>query len=283
MKRRTFLQLSSLATAGLLTGCATTPTPAKARFGLQLYSLRDVIFTDPKAVLKQVAEFGYTEIESYEGDLGIYWGMKNTEFKAYMDDLGMELVASHFNMNADLERKVDEAAAVGVKHLICPWIGPQESLDAYKAFADSFNRAGEICANAGIRFAYHNHDYSFKPIDGVMGQTVLLDNTDPKLVDFEMDMYWVAVANEDPAAWMQRYPGRFTHAHIKDKGAAADGGNESVTLGTGSIDFATLIAAGKTSGMTTFIVEQEQYTGTTPMDSARENALFMKKILNSKF
>ena len=144
MQRRTFLQLTSLASLGIMTGCATTPTPAKARFGLQLYSLRDVIFADPKAVLKQVADFGYTQIESYEGDLGIYWGMKNTEFKAYMDDLGMELVASHFNMNADLERKVDEAAAVGVKHLICPWIGAQETLDAYKSFADSFNRAGEI-------------------------------------------------------------------------------------------------------------------------------------------
>lgn len=275
MQRRTFLQLSTLAAAGLLTGCAKS-APAGPRFGIQLYSLRDVIFADPKATLKQLAEFGYTQIESYEGDLGIYWGMKNTEFKAYMDDLGMELVASHFNMNADLERKVDEAAAVGVKHLICPWIGPQESLDAYKSFADSFNRAGDICAKAGIRFAYHNHDYSFKPINGVMGQTVLMDNTDPALVDFEMDMYWVAVANEDPAAWMQRYPGRFTHAHIKDRGEG-----ESVTLGTGSLDFASLIAVGKTTGMSTFIVEQEQYTGTTPVDSARDNAVFMKTMLNA--
>ncbi len=274
MKRRTFLQLSSLATAGILTGCATALTPAKPRFGLQLYSLRDVIFADPKSILKQVADFGYTQIESYEGDLGIYWGMKNTEFKSYLDDLGMELVASHFNMNQDLERKVDEAAEVGVKHLICPWIGPHETLDAYKSFADSFNKAGEICAKSGIRFAYHNHDYSFKPIDGVMGQTVLLDNTDPKLVDFEMDIYWVAVADEDPTAWFQRYPGRFTHAHVKDRGIG-----ETVTLGTGTIDFASILTVGKTHGLSTLIVEQEQYTGTTPMDSARDNAKYMKRVL----
>lgn len=279
MHRKTFLQFLGLASAGYATGCAN-PTPSPdSRFGLQLYSLRDVIYDNPKAILKNVARFGYTQIESYEGELGIYWGMTNIEFKSLMDDLGLDLVASHINMNADLQRKVDDAARIGVKHLICPWIGPQKSIDAYKSFADGFNRAGEICAKAGIRFAYHNHDYGFRPIDGVKGQSVLLEHTDSGLVDFEMDLFWMAAAGEDPAAWFRRYPGRFTLAHVKDKGMNADGGTESVTLGTGTLDFASLLASGKTYGLTTLIVEQEQFNGTTPMDSARDNATFMKRVL----
>jgi sugar phosphate isomerase/epimerase len=278
MQRKTFLQLTSLATIGLATGCARPASPS-ATFGIQLYSLRDVIFDDPTATLKQVASFGYKQIESYEGNLGMFWGMKNTEFKSLMDGEGMTLVASHFNMNENLERKVDEAAAIGVSHLICPWIGPQPTLDAYKGFAESFNKAGEICKSAGIRFAYHNHDYTFKPMDGVYPQDVLVDETDPNLVQFEMDMYWVAVANEDPIAWMKKHSGRYTFCHVKDQGVSADGGNESVTIGTGKMDYATILAESKQYGMTHFIVEQEQYTGTTPIDSARDNAAFMKTIL----
>lgn len=277
MDRRTFIQLSSLAAAGVLTGCAR-PAATKP-FGIQLYTLRDVITDDPKGVLKSLAAFGYGQIESYEGPSGMFWGMSNTDFRSYLDGIGLDMVASHFNMDEDIARKADEAAAIGVKHLICPWIGPQPTLDAYKAFAARFNEAGEVCRKAGLRFAYHNHAYTFEAIDGVYPQDVLVAETDPALVDFELDVYWVAYAGQDPAAWIRKHSGRYTHSHLKDLGASADGGRESVTLGTGSLDFAAIIAAGSENGMTTFLVEQEQYTGTTPMDSARENAVYMKEML----
>jgi sugar phosphate isomerase/epimerase len=277
MNRRTFIQLSSLAAAGALTGCAK-PAGSKP-FGIQLYTLRDVIADDPKGVLKRLAGFGYTQIESYEGPSGMFWGMSNTAFKSYLDDIGLELVASHVDMNEDLERKAEEAAAIGVKHLICPWIGPQATLDDYKAFAVRFNEAGETCRKAGLRFAYHNHAYTFEPVDGIHPQDILVDETDPELVDFELDLYWVAYAGQDPAAWIRKHGSRYTHSHVKDLGATADGGRESVTLGTGKLDFASILAVGAEHGMTTFIVEQEHYTGTTPMDCARENAVFMGEIL----
>lgn len=277
MDRRTFIQLSSLAAAGVLTGCAR-PAATKP-FGIQLYTLRDVITDDPKGVLKSLAAFGYGQIESYEGPSGMFWGMSNTDFRSYLDGIGLDMVASHFNMDEDIARKADEAAAIGVKHLICPWIGPQATLDAYKGFAARFNEAGEVCRKAGLRFAYHNHAYTFEAIDGVYPQDVLVVETDPALVDFELDVYWVAYAGQDPAAWIRKHSGRYTHSHLKDLGASADGGRESVTLGTGSLDFAAIIAAGSENGMTTFLVEQEQYTGTTPMDSARENAVYMKEML----
>ena len=95
-------------------------------FGLQLYTLRDDMPKDPKGILKQVSSFGYKQIESYEGPQGMFWGMSNTEFKKYMDELGMTIIASHCEMNKDFEKKAADAAAIGMKYLICPWLGAQK-------------------------------------------------------------------------------------------------------------------------------------------------------------
>ena len=87
-------------------------------FGLQLYTIRDIFEKDPKAALKQIAEFGYKQIEGYERAPGIFWGMKNTEFKKYTDGLDMSFISSHCEIEKDFERKADEAAAVSMKYLI---------------------------------------------------------------------------------------------------------------------------------------------------------------------
>src|SRR5882757_2394297 len=218
-KRRDFLKLGS----GLAVGAALTPAAFKflsmeneteeskkiKRFGLQLYSVRDDMPKDPKGVLKQVASFGYKQVESYEHkDLGIFWGMSNTDFKKYMDDLGMTIISSHCDITKDFEKKAAEAAAIGMKYLMCPYKGPQKSIDDFKKFADEFNQKGEICKKNGIRFAYHNHDYSFKLQDGQLPQDVMMQNTDPTLVDFEMDIYWVVTGGQDPEVWLKKYPNR---------------------------------------------------------------------------
>jgi sugar phosphate isomerase/epimerase len=283
-KRRQFLKLSGSLASGLALTSITNPLigcNSSSRvdgnipnFGLQLYTLRDIIPADPKNVLRQVSSFGYKQIESYEHDkLGMFWGMKNTEFKSYMDELGMQIVSSHANINKDFERKADAAAAIGMKYLICPWLGPQKTLDAFKDFASTFNNCGEICRQRGLRFAYHNHDYSFKQIDGQYPQDVLMQNTDTALVDYELDMYWVVTAGQDPAAWFKKYPGRFTLGHVKDRK-----GNTTATLGTGLIDYPMVLEAAKKAGMEYFIVEQEHYKGSTPMAAVEANATYMKKL-----
>jgi sugar phosphate isomerase/epimerase len=249
-------------------------------FGLQLYTLRDDMPKDPKGVLKQVASFGYKQIESYEGPQGMFWGMSNTDFQKYMTELGMTIVASHVDIEKDFEKKAAEAAAIGMKYLVCPWKGPQKSIDAFKKFADEFNQKGEICKKNGIRFAYHNHDYSFKLLDGQLGQDVLMNNTDPSLVDYEMDMYWVATAGEDVETWLKKYKNRFRLCHIKDrsKTPVADNGKNSVELGTGSLDWSKLLKTAKDNGMQYYIVEQEAYAGTTPLKAVEVNAAFMKSL-----
>jgi sugar phosphate isomerase/epimerase len=250
------------------------------KFGLQLYSLRDDLPKDPKGVLKQVASFGYKQVESFEGKEGMFWGMTNKEFKKYMDELGMTIVSSHCNMNTDFETKAAQAGEIGMKYLICPYLGPQKSIDDYKKAAEKFNACGDICKKNGLRFAYHNHGYSFNAIDGVLPQDVMMQNTDATLVDFQMDIYWVVTAGADPLAWINKYPGRFKLCHIKDrkKGADAKDTDASTDVGTGGIDFKKILKTASGKGMQYYIVEQERYDNSTPLKSAAVDAAYMKKF-----
>ncbi len=250
-------------------------------FGLQLYTLREDLPKDPKGILQQISSFGYKQIEGYEGPQGLFWGMGNTDFKKYMDDLGMNFVASHCDMNTDFERKAAEAAAIGMKYLICPYIGAQKTVDDYKRYADTFNAKGEICKKNGIRFAYHNHDYSFKQLEGQYPQDVLMANTDTELVDYEMDIYWVVTAGEDAGAWLKKYKNRFRLCHVKDRTKNATEAADSTTLGQGSIDFSFILATAKENGMDYYIVEQEKYEGTTPLKAVEDGAAYMKQLVLS--
>ena len=281
--RRTFLRSSAFAALGL-----TLPFAGKSsitdeffkfkkihNFGLQLWTVKEELATNAKDTLAKIAGYGFKQIESFEGKNGMFWGWTNKEFKKYMDDLGMTIISSHSDNTVDFERKAAEAAEIGMKYLICPYKGPQKSIDDFKRFADEFNKSGEICRKNGIRFAYHNHDYSFKAIDGQVPQEVMMSNTDKSLVDFEMDIYWVVAAGEDPKAWFKKHPGRFKLCHVKDLARTATG-HESVQIGKGTIDFAGILKAGTADGLKYYIVEQEAFTGTNPLESAEADAKYMK-------
>lgn len=249
-------------------------------FGLQLFTLRDVIVDNPRDVIRQVAEFGYKQIESYEGPMGMFWDMGNTGFKAFLDDLGLTMISSHANVFDDFERKADQAAEIGVPYLVCPSIrgriGSEGNLDDYRRMADRFNEIGQVAKNAGISFAYHNHAYSFHEMEGEIPQRVLMDNTDPDLVEYQLDIYWVVAGGQDPKEWIRAYPNRFTSSHVKDLINGDD--RESTVLGTGTIDFPPILSLAKENGMKYFFVEQEAYTGTTPIDAVRKNAEYMKNL-----
>lgn len=281
--RKTFLKMSSLLAGGaaigtlpFLKGCAPAKTSSSADFGLQLYTLRDVIAEDPEATIRQVADFGYTQLESYDGPMGMWWGMGPAGYKNLLDELGMSPISSHANVFEEFERKANEAAEVGLTFIVCPWVGPQETMDDFRRIADQFNEMGEIANNLGLRFAYHNHAYSFEELEGELPQDVMMNITDPELVEYQMDIYWVVAAGHDPAEWMQKYPGRFTTCHVKDLAQGEE--PESTVLGTGSIDYKQLLPVSQEYGMEGFIVEQEAYTGTTPIDAIRANAEYMKSL-----
>ncbi len=249
-------------------------------FGLQLWTVRDDLAKDPKGVLKQIASFGYKHVESFEGAKGMFWGMKNTEFKQYISDHGMNMYSSHFGGSANFEKKVSDAAEIGMKYLTMAWEGPGKTIDDYKKYAEDFNAKGELCKKNGLRFAFHNHDFTFRALEGQFAEDILLNNTDPALVDFEMDIFWVVAAGQDPETWLKKYPNRFRLCHIKDmnRNPGNDNGKNSVILGTGSIDFKKVLKTARDTGMNYFIVEQEDFEGSTPLKAIEANAGYMKKI-----
>jgi len=278
--RRKFLQTGSLlAAAGLLSRNELLAGNAKLEsYGIQLWSVKNALGKDPKDVLKQLASFGYTQIESFEGGKGIFWGMTAADFKKYMDDLGMKIISSHCNINKDFEQKAADAASIGMKYLICPYIGPRKSIDEFKKIAEDFNVKGDICKKNGIRFAYHNHDYSFAAVDGQLPQDVMMANTNPDTVDFEMDIYWVVTAGADPVAYAEKHKKRFRLCHVKDRIKNTTEKDASCTLGEGSIDYPPMLKKLKAIGMEYYIVEQERYDNTTELDSAKADAKYMSAL-----
>lgn len=288
--RRNFLKLGTLGTLAATLPVEQTlawmpdeflPGRKLPNFGLQIWSVKEDMAADAKGTFKALAGYGYKQLESFEGKEGMFWGMKHLDFKSYMADLGISVVSSHCNISDDFEKKAAQAAEAGLKYLICPWKGPQKSIDDFKRFTEEFNNCGSICKKNGIRFAYHNHDYSFKKLDGEVPQIVMMEQTDPELVDFEMDIYWVVNAGEKPADWLTKYKNRFRLCHIKDrmKQPLPDNKNSSCQLGKGSIGYPGILKTAIANGMQYFIVEQEYFEGTTPMKSAQANALYMKKLL----
>lgn len=250
-----------------------------SKFGIQLYTLRDVIPNDPKGTIKQVADYGFKQIESYDGDQGMFWNMKHTEFKKYLDDLGITMASSHCDIKENFEEKAAQAAEIGMEYLICPHIGAQTSVEKWKEVTERFNECGAICKKNGIKFAYHNHAYSFKPFSGMIPHEFLMDNTDPDLVHHQMDIYWVVTGGADPIKYLKKYPNRFTLCHVKDRMKnAGDEQRATTNLGTGIIDFPKILKVAKDNGMKHFIMEQERYDNTTPMEAAKAGAEYLSKL-----
>lgn len=248
-------------------------------FGIQLYSVKDEMAIDPQSTMRSLAGYGYKQFEGFDGGKGILWGMQPSEFKSLLSETETTMIASHANVFENLETQATQAAEVGMKYLICPWIGPQKSLDDYRKKAQEFNQIGEKLKDYGIRFAYHNHDYTFVNQEGVLPQDILMNETDPALVDFEMDIYWVHVANANPAEYLSKFPGRFKLCHLKDaKSGTGDPHQRGIALGAGEIPFVDLIKQSSEIGMEHFIVEQESFPSGTPMEAAEANAKYLSAL-----
>lgn len=288
--RRKFLQISALLGAGAsllpLQFCAA-PKKEEAlaasskldRFGIQLYAVKEDMALDPQETIRTLASYGYKQLEGFDGGKGILWGMEPPAFKQMLTELDIRMVATHCNVFENLEQQAQQAAEVGISYLICPWIGGLTSLDEYKKMAAKFNAIGEQLKPYGLKFAYHNHDYSFVELEGKIPQDLLLEETDPALVDFEMDMFWVHVAGTSPSDYLAKYPGRFRLCHLKDAAAGqGDPHTRGVELGQGEMPYAELVKKSQELGMEYFIVEQEHFPTGTPLEAAKANAAYLSTL-----
>lgn len=263
---------------------ALSPTRLTFSPGIQLYIVRDEMAKDAAGTLNKLSKMGYKQLESFGGDKGMFWGMTNKDFQKLAGDNGLNLLSSHYNEEpGGFEKQAEKAAEIGMKYLICPWKGPQKTIDRFKVFADEFNRNGEICKKHGMRFGYHPHDYPYKKVDGQLPIDVLLAHTDKSLVDFEMDFYYTVTEGQDPEAYIKKYSGRFKLCHMRDvlKQRLPAGSDEesACDLGQGIINYPHLLQTGFDNGMKYFFVEQSRFFNETPIQSAQVNIDYLKRLL----
>lgn len=270
--RRSFV--AALGAAVLLaSGCATsssvgTGASFKGPVGLQLYSLRGLFTKSVPQGLDLTKSYGIRDVE-----LAGTYGMPPEKLKAMLDERGLNPVAGHFSFDKlrdDPESVAKEAKALGLKYAGSAWIPHQGAFDEpqAKAAAAALNRAGEVFAKHGLKVYYHCHGFEFQPgviPGGRKAMEILLAETDPKLVAFQMDILWITFPGEDAAEWLNRYPGRWVSLHLKDlkKGVKTgfhNGGtdpNNDVVLGTGQMNWPKILAAAKKSGVKYYFIEDE--------------------------
>jgi sugar phosphate isomerase/epimerase len=284
--RRTFIKnigLLGLTAPFINPAALLNPARKLPALGIQLYMVKEDMEKDTRGTLKKLGEMGYTQIESYGSNRGMFWGMSNKEFQKLADGYGLTLVSSHYNDEpGGFEQQAEKAAEIGMKYLICPWKGPQKSIDNFKRFADEFNRNGEVCKKHGMRFGYHPHDYPYKQIDGQLPIDVLLANTDKNLVDFQMDYYYTVTEGQDPEEYIKKHSHRFRLCHMRDvlkERLPKDSKEESACdLGQGIINYPHLLSIAIDNGMQYFFVEQSRFHNETPLQSAKVNADYLKAL-----
>ncbi len=264
--RRNFIKQSGLLTAGLMMNPSDLLKKQK-NVGIQLYSVRDEIFKDPRGVIKKIAVAGYSEVEMFGLNAeNKFYGLTVKEFAQLLKDNKLKSPSGHYapenflfeNGNGDDVKNFCEAGNIlGNKYIIIPWMQEErrKNIDQYKVLAERINKAGEICKKANLQLAYHNHDFEFADMNGQHGYDVLLNNTDKDLVKMEMDIYWVVRAGYDPIELFKKHPGRFHLWHVKDMDKADRTKNTEV--GNGTVDFKTIFANAKLSGVKHYMVEQE--------------------------
>ena len=283
MKRREFIQNCVFTGASLVAlPSFLVAAKAKAKIGLQLYTLRDTIDNNPREIVKQVASFGYKELETYAYADGKIFGMPFQEFVSCVRDAGMEVISGHYPLNMvsgdKWKQAVEDAKEANQTFMVVPWIDENErkTIDDYKRVSETLNKAGELANQYGVRFGYHNHAFEFEDLEGHTPYDVMLRETEPKLVGMELDLYWVYRAGRDPLEYFKKYPGRFEQWHVKDMDK--NDKDRNADIGTGSIDFKKLFDNAKLSGMKHFYIEQESYPG-KPIDSVKASINNLKTIL----
>ncbi len=287
MNRRKFLNRSALGLASLAAAQAPRSlfaNPYGMPIGLQLYTLRDDLQKNMEGTLKQVATIGIKEVELYD-----LYGKPPAEFRKILDDDGLSAPSGHYmtkNLHGNWQQDIENAKIIGMKYMVNAIIQPEErkTFDDWRRLADLFNKAGEQTRKAGIQYCYHNHNFEFQKFGDTTAYEFLLKTLDPKLVQLEMDCFWVTHAGQDPVAYFKKYPGRFPLLHIKDMKdhpAVAHDFDARMGLfapvGHGTIDWKRIFAAAPTGGMKHFFIEQD-YCEQPPLEAVRMSYAYLHSL-----
>ncbi|MFZ9717747.1 MAG: sugar phosphate isomerase/epimerase family protein [Chitinophagaceae bacterium] len=268
MNRRAFIGQSALAAAALsMQGFAFQK---QHQIGIQLYTVRDEVAKSVEGALQGIAKAGYDHVELYGYQDRLFFGKTAAQIKALLKQNKLQAHSGHYLLQDMLYNKtynwdswkylLDDAALLQHQYIVIPWLdAAHRTGDDFKRVTERINEGAALAKAYKMKVGYHNHDFEFQKAGN--GKTFLenmIRDTDPGLVDFELDIYWAAYAGQDPIDWFRRFPGRFTLWHVKDMSQGPN--KQSCEVGKGVIDWKTIFAAQKTSGLKYFFVEQEHYT-----------------------
>jgi sugar phosphate isomerase/epimerase len=314
--RRKFIQQSgAFALASLIiprSGIADFLSSDKSSqpIGLQLYTLGDLMISDPKGTLEKLAAIGYKEVESAGSKKGNFYGFQPKEFAAMVKAAGMNWRSAHvggapftmeqvmrmakskedsariqkmfeqfknapkpLNLKENYQQLADAAAEGGLSYLVCSSI-PVHTLDEIKTAVEVFSKTGEACKKVGVQFAYHNHTTEFDEVEGQRPFDYILSNTDKDLVKMELDLAWATKAKQDPVALFKMHPGRFPLWHVKDLDKNTMNPAE---VGSGIVDFRRAFDNAGLSGMKFFFVEQDG--APQPFQNVTNSFNYLQKLL----
>jgi sugar phosphate isomerase/epimerase len=293
--RRQFLLSSGLGVAALASyglPRLARAAPLDKRPGSQLYTINEAMRADPAGSLKRLRQIGFVEVESAG-----FGSLSAKQFRGLLDDAGVSCPSAHLQFDVDnLGRAFDDAHALGATYAVCSIMrslvlgakAPKEalktgmSLDEAKRTAELANRIGDSAQRAGLQFTYHNHNFEFADVGGgAIGYDLLLKQTDPKLVKFQIDCGWMIFAGHDPVEYFKTYPHRFPMIHVKDflPRASGDTDMRGAELGHGTVDYKPIFAAGAKAGLQHYFVEQEgPFARMSPLEAAQVDYDYLHAI-----
>ena len=284
--RRGFLELSAkVAAAGCMLGRAGSALSAPVSgmtYGVQMYMVRKQAATDLAGAFKAIKGAGFDQVELYP----IAYHQSPAELKKMLGDTGLSAVSGHFDYTG-LNMSVEYAHGLGLKYLVCPMLPEDQklSLDGFKKAAAYFSQWGEATKKAGMEFVFHNHDYEFKPIDGSNGWTVLMRETDAKLVKLEFDLFWLTTAGQDPMTMLKKHADRAVLVHLKDRVANAPQSfivNDAATsycteLGKGTVNWPALLKQAHSQGIRYAYLDQDD-TKIAVDESMKQSREYLKTL-----
>ena len=279
--RRDFVRTTTtaLAATALPWKDATCMGSAKIdKIGIQLYTVRSELRRDFEGTLGRIAELGFKEVE-FAG----YFDRTPEQVKSLLTSLKLDAPAGHMPYEALSDSNtwagiLETANRIGHRYVVIAWTPQEErrTLDDWKRVAEKFNRAGRAAKEAGLTFAYHNHEFEFKSVgQGPIPFDLVLAETDAELVKIEMDLYWITLGGFDPFQYFKSHPGRFPMVHVKDmkRGGARP---QMVDVGQGDIDFAAIFARRAEAGIRHYFVEHDEPTN--PLDSAAVSYRYLENL-----
>ncbi len=288
MDRRTFLgTLTAAAVFAPRLMWASAPDRIE-KIGVQLYTVRSQMKHHFEDTIAKVAAIDYREVE-FAG----YFKHTPQQVRAVLDHNGLSAPSVHVDyasLGDKFPQVIADSAIIGHQYIVCPWIDEKQRKqpDGWKRAAEVFNKAGGASKKAGIQFAYHNHHFEFVQVNGKFAYDILLEETDPSLVQMEMDLCWMTVAGQDPLKYFARYPGRFPMVHVKDVKSVPSPKKpgepvafkkvfpEMTSVGSGSIDWKRIFAHSSEAGIKHYFVEQDYPK--EPFENVKASYAYLEKL-----